>query len=191
MKNSKLTVAMNGTVVGSLYRNGKGAMSWQYAQSWLQTPGARVISQSLPLTPRRQDGEAVYNFFSNLLPDSQAIIARMQMRFKVATDHILSAFPILGAKGISAQKAKMAMALQGKNRQYHWAQIQPRHFPATAERVGFSASRAKAMMREIGEQTPEVIASVSKILPADFPPHISEAIFRGMEKQAERLLRAE
>jgi serine/threonine-protein kinase HipA len=104
---------------------------------------------------------------------------------------ILSAFPILGAKGISAQKAKMAMALQGKNRQYHWAQIQPRHFPATAERVGFSASRAKAMMREIGEQTPEVIASVSKILPADFPPHISEAIFRGMEKQAERLLRAE
>jgi serine/threonine-protein kinase HipA len=435
MKNSQLTVAMNGTVVGTLYRNGKGAMSWQYAQSWLQTPGARVISQSLPLTPRRQDGEAVYNFFSNLLPDSQAIISRMQTRFKVPTDHpfdllasvgrdcvgaiqlypddtampavtqmqatpltdediaallegyrnaplgmtddqdfrisiagaqektallwhqgqwqrphgstptshifklpigkieqnninlsescenewlclqiaqafgfavanatlatwadktvlvverfdrrwsrdgswlmrlpqedmcqalgyspalkyeshggpgiaeimtlllgsrramhdretffrsqifywligaidghaknysvfiepesayvmtplydILSALPILGAKGISAQKAKMAMALQGKNRQYHWAQIQPRHFPATAERVGFSAARAKAMMTEMGRMTPEVIARVSARLPADFPSHISEAIFRGMEKQAERLLRAE
>lgn len=71
MKTSKLTVAMNGTVVGTLYRNGKGAMSWHYAQTWLDTPGARVISQSLPLTPRRQEGEAVYNFFSNLLPDSR------------------------------------------------------------------------------------------------------------------------
>jgi serine/threonine-protein kinase HipA len=85
----------------------------------------------------------------------------------------------------------MAMALQGKNRQYHWAQIQPRHFPATAERVGFSAARAKAMMTEMGRMTPEVIARVSARLPADFPSHISEAIFRGMEKQAERLLRAE
>ncbi|MEE9684822.1 HipA N-terminal domain-containing protein [Lelliottia amnigena] len=46
MKTSKLTVAMNGTVAGTLYRNGKGAMSWQYAQTWLDTPGARVISQS-------------------------------------------------------------------------------------------------------------------------------------------------
>lgn len=435
MKNSKLTVAMNGTVVGTLYRSGKGAMSWQYAQSWLQTPGARVISQSLPLTPRRLEGEAVYNFFSNLLPDSQAIVARMQMRFKVATDHpfdllasvgrdcvgaiqlypddtempavtqihatplsdddivkllegyrsaplgmtdeqdfrisiagaqektallwyqgqwqrpqgstptshifklpigkieqnnidlsescenewlclqiarafdfavanaslatwadktvlvverfdrkwsrdgswlmrlpqedmcqalgyspalkyeshggpgiaeimtlllgsrramhdrdtffrtqilywllgaidghaknysvfiepdsayvmtplydILSAFPILGARGISAQKAKMAMALQGKNRQYHWAQIQPRHFPATAERVGFSAARARAMMTEMASMTPEVIDRVSAQLPADFPAHIREAIFRGMERQAEKLLRAE
>jgi serine/threonine-protein kinase HipA len=435
MKNSKLTVAMNGTVVGTLYRNGKGAMSWQYAPSWLQTPGARVISQSLPLTPRRQEGEAVYNFFSNLLPDSQAIIARMQMRFKVPTDHpfdllasvgrdcvgaiqlypedlpipavtqmhatplsdediaallegyrnaplgmtddqdfrislagaqektallwhqgcwqrphgstptshifklpigkieqnnidlsescenewlclriasafgfavanaslaswsdktvliverfdrkwsrdgswlmrlpqedmcqalgyspalkyeshggpgiaeimtlllgsrrstqdretffrtqifywligaidghaknysvfiepesayvmtplydILSAYPIFGAKGIAARKAKMAMALQGKNRQYHWAQIQPRHFPATAARVGFSAQRAKTMMDEMGTMTAEVIASVRLCLPPDFPQHISEAIFQGMEKQAERLLKAE
>ncbi len=90
MKTSKLTVAMNGTVVGTLYRNGKGAMSWHYAQTWLDTPGARVISQSLPLTPRRQEGEAVYNFFSNLLPDSQAIISRMQTRFKIPTMRLSS-----------------------------------------------------------------------------------------------------
>jgi len=432
MKNSKLTVAMNGTVVGMLYRNGKGAMSWQYAQTWLDTPGARVISQSLPLTPRRQEGEAVYNFFSNLLPDSQAIISRMQTRFKIPTDHpfdllasvgrdcvgaiqlypenseipdvtkihatplsdteiaallegyrnaplgmtddqdfrisiagaqektallwhqgtwqrptgstptshifklpigkieqnnidlsescenewlclrlarefgfavaeatlatyadkkvliverfdrkwsrdgkwlmrlpqedmcqalgyspalkyeshggpgiaeimtlllgsrssnldretffrsqifywligaidghaknyslfiepdsayvmtplydILSAYPIFAAKGISAQKAKMAMALQGKNRQYHWAQIQPRHFPATAERVGFSALRAKKMMTDMGRVTYDVIERVRQSLPIDFPRHISEAIFTGMAKQAERLM---
>ncbi|MEE9684823.1 HipA domain-containing protein [Lelliottia amnigena] len=104
---------------------------------------------------------------------------------------ILSAYPVFGPKGISAQKAKMAMALQGKNRQYHWAQIQPRHFPATAERVGFSALRAKKMMIEMGNATEEVIERVRQSLPIDFPTHISEAIFNGMAKQAERLIRLE
>lgn len=102
MKTSKLTVAMNGTVVGTLYRNGKGAMSWRYAQTWLDTPGARVISQSLPLTPRRQEGEAVYNFFSNLLPDSQAIISRMQTRFKIPTDHPFDLLASVGRDCVGA-----------------------------------------------------------------------------------------
>ncbi|MCE9967167.1 HipA domain-containing protein, partial [Lelliottia amnigena] len=102
MKTSKLTVAMNGTVVGTLYRNGKGAMSWQYAQTWLDTPGARVISQSLPLTPRRQEGEVVYNFFSNLLPDSQAIISRMQTRFKIPTDHPFDLLASVGRDCVGA-----------------------------------------------------------------------------------------
>ena len=104
---------------------------------------------------------------------------------------ILSAYPIFGPKGISAQKAKMAMALQGKNRQYHWAQIQPRHFPATAERVGFSAMRAKKMMVEMGSMTNAVIERVHQSLPVDFPTHISEAVFNGMVKQAERLIGSE
>jgi serine/threonine-protein kinase HipA len=104
---------------------------------------------------------------------------------------ILSAYPIFGPKGISAQKAKMAMALQGKNRQYHWAQIQPRHFPATAERVGFSATRAKKMMVEMGAMSNEVIERVRESLPVDFLTHISQAIFNGMAKQAERLIGSE
>jgi serine/threonine-protein kinase HipA len=431
MKSSKLTVAMNGIVVGSLYRDGKGAMSWQYAASWLSLSGARGISLSLPLQAGRQEGEAVYNFFSNLLPDSQAIIARMQARFKVATDHpfdllssvgrdcvgaiqifpedtaiasvsemravpvdendiaailcayttsplgmmeddefrislagaqektallwhqeqwqrphgstptshifklpigrieqnnidlsescenewlclqiarefgfavpdaqlltfagktvlvvkrfdrrwsrdgqwlmrlpqedmcqalgyspalkyeshggpgireimklllgsrratqdretffrsqilfwllgaidghaknysifiepdssfvlaplydILSAYPIFGTRGLSAKKAKMAMALLGKNRQYNWAQIQPRHFQSTARHVGFSADRAQVLLKEMGAQAADVIDRVKARLPENFPEPVQKAIFEGIARQAEKL----
>ena len=87
MKPQKLIVAMNGIEVGVLFRDGRGAMSFQYLQSWLNRPGARAISLSLPLTSKKQEGTAVYNFFSNLLADSEIIITRMQQRFQIPTNH--------------------------------------------------------------------------------------------------------
>ncbi len=87
MKMQTLTVAMNGEVVGTLYRDNKGAMSFQYAPEWISEPGSRAISMSLPLGHGRITGSEVFNFFSNLLPDSEAIIARMQARFRVETTH--------------------------------------------------------------------------------------------------------
>ena len=54
MKPQKLIVAMNGIEVGALFRDGRGAMSFQYLQSWLNRPGARAISLSLPLTSKKQ-----------------------------------------------------------------------------------------------------------------------------------------
>ncbi|WP_222422710.1 HipA N-terminal domain-containing protein [Rheinheimera sediminis] len=44
MRAQILQVAMNGEEVGTLYRDGNGAMSFQYATSWLQYPDARPIS---------------------------------------------------------------------------------------------------------------------------------------------------
>lgn len=83
MRAQRLTVAMNGEVVGTLHRDGSGAMSFQYAPEWLAEPGARAISLSLPLQHGRIRGKQVFNFFSNLLPDSEAIIARMQAVFRL------------------------------------------------------------------------------------------------------------
>lgn len=71
-------------------------MSFQYAEEWLAEPGARAISLSLPLQHGRIIGSEVYNFFSNLLPDSEAIIDRIQVHFKVKTDH---PFDLLAAVG--------------------------------------------------------------------------------------------
>ena len=87
MKGNALTVAMNGDVVGTLYRDGRGAMSFQYAPEWLSEPGSRAISLSLPLQHGEIRGRVVFNFFSNLLPDSEAIIARMQARFRIESAH--------------------------------------------------------------------------------------------------------
>ncbi|MEX5485384.1 HipA N-terminal domain-containing protein [Proteus mirabilis] len=96
MKAQILSVAMNGDLVGKLTKNTDGGMSFQYAEEWLAEPGARAISLSLPLQKGRIIGSAVYNFFSNLLPDSEAIIDRMQIRFKVKTNH---PFDLLAAVG--------------------------------------------------------------------------------------------
>ncbi|WP_442879186.1 type II toxin-antitoxin system HipA family toxin [Citrobacter sp.] len=423
---------MNGDVVGTLYRDGSGAMSFQYAPEWLSVPGSRAISLSLPLQHSRIKGKEVFNFFSNLLPDSEAIIARMQTRFHVETAHpfdllasvgrdcvgaiqlyppgseipsvmetqaepldesqiealldgyqmaplgmeegadfrislagaqektallwyqdrwqrpqgstptshifklpigrieqnnidlsescenewlclriawefgfpvanadlavfgqkkvliverfdrrwsrdgwlmrlpqedfcqalgvapalkyeshggpgiadamklllgsnlatqdremffksqilfwmlaaidghgknfslfiepessfrmtplydVMSAFPIFETGGIPLKKAKMAMALQGKNRQYHFAMIQPRHFISTAAHVGFSEDTAYKMMKEMAARTEEVIATVAAELPTDFPEQISNAIFNGLSSQAARIIR--
>lgn len=433
MRNRVLSVAMNGDLVGKLTKNTDGGMSFQYAEEWLAEPGARAISLSLPLQRGRIIGSAVYNFFSNLLPDSEAIIDRMQVRFKVKTDHpfdllaavgrdcvgaiqlyspdteipsvmethaeplnetqieelldgyqtaplgmgedvdfrislagaqektallwyqgrwqrpqgstptshifklpigliehhnidlrescenewlclciarefgfpvanaelamfgqkkvliverfdrkwsssgdwllrlpqedscqalgiapalkyesnggpgiesimtmllgsqkaiddremffksqilfwmlaaidghgknfsifiesgtsfrltplydVLSAFPIFQSRGIETKMAKMAMALQGKNKQYHFSMIQPRHFISTATQVGFSPKMATQLMLDMAEKTDAVITAILPQLPEDFPEHISKAIFAGLSKQADKIKR--
>ncbi|EJN2049980.1 type II toxin-antitoxin system HipA family toxin, partial [Klebsiella pneumoniae] len=102
---------------------------------------------------------------------------------------VISAFPLFEAGSIPAKKAKMAMALQGKNRQYHFAMIQPRHFISTAAHAGFSQEIARRLMKEMADRTDEAIATVRAELPADFPEQISEAIFRGLVSQAARISR--
>jgi serine/threonine-protein kinase HipA len=434
MRIQTLMVAMNGEEVGTLYREGNGAMSFQYATTWLQDRDARPISLSLPLRAQRHRGPVVFNFFQNLLPDSDAILTRMQARFQVATTHpfdlltaigrdcvgaiqlypansqippitimtstpltetqiealltgyqtaplgmtnhsdfrislagaqektallwvngqwrqpsgstatshilklpigrlehhnidlrdscenewlclqiatafgietahaelatfgekkvlvverfdrrwsqsgqwlmrlpqedfcqamgiapalkyqadggpgieasmtlllgsrlaatdretffrvqilfwllaaidghgknfslfieagssyrmtplydIISAFPLFASGGIQEKKAKMAMALEGKNRQYHFSMIQPRHFISTAEQVSFSGKRAVELMLQMAEQTDQVIAEVSAKLPADFPEAISQTVFAGLSAQADKIKRA-
>ncbi|EQB8045289.1 type II toxin-antitoxin system HipA family toxin [Aeromonas salmonicida] len=433
MRTQTLTVAMNGEVVGTLYRDNRGAMSFQYAPEWVLEPGSRAISLSLPLGHSRLKGSEVFNFFSNLLPDSEAIIARMQARFRVDTTHpfdllasvgrdcvgaiqlsspdaeiptvmetlaepldeaqieqllegyqeaplgmaedadfrisiagaqektallwyqdcwqrplgstptshifklpigrivqnnidlsescenewlclriakafgfevanadlatfgnkkvlvvqrfdrrwsrsgewllrlpqedfcqalgispalkyeshggpgiadamklllgsrlaakdreqffksqilfwmlaaidghgknfsifiepassfrmtplydVMSAFPIFKSGGIAAQKAKMGMALQGKNRQYHFVKIQPRHFISTAAHVGFSQDAAAQLMLDMATKTAAMVATVAAELPAGFPEHISNAIFDGLSSQAAKILK--
>ncbi len=431
MKNGLLIVAMNGIVVGELHRHKSGAMSFQYVKSWLNESGSRAISYSLPLREDKYDGDVVINFFNNLLPDSAAVIARMQARFSIKSAHpfdilatigrdcigaiqlylpdseilpptimkstplneaeiesiidnyqasplgmiegtefrislagaqektallwyqdcwqrpenstptshifklpiglleqhnidlsdscenewlslriiqafglpvahaelatfgrkkvliverfdrkwsrdgrwlmrlpqedlcqalgispalkyesdggpsiadamklllgsrkteddrhlffqaqiifwmlaaidghgknfsifiepessfqltplydVISAYPIFSSGAIQAKKATMAMALLGKNRQYKWSMIQPRHFLTTAEKIGFSAKLAKSMMIALADKTDAVIANVREILPDSFPQHISEPIFEGLLQQAKRI----
>ncbi|MGL5040406.1 MAG: type II toxin-antitoxin system HipA family toxin [Aeromonas sp.] len=433
MRNKALSVAMNGDVVGTLYKDARGAMSFQYTPEWVSEPGARAISLSMPLSHGQIRGKEVFNFFSNLLPDSEAIIARMQARFQVETAHpfdllasvgrdcvgaiqlyppgedipsvmhtlakpldegqiealldgyqvaplgmeqggdfrislagaqektallwyqgcwqrpqgstptshifklpigriehnnidlrescenewlclriarafgfpvasaelavfgqkkvliverfdrrwssngnwlmrlpqedccqalgiapalkyeshggpgieaimrlllgsrlaskdrelffksqilfwmlaaidghgknfslfiepessfrmtplydVMSAFPIFETGGIAAKNAKMAMALQGRNRQYNFTMIQPRHFISTAAKVGFSQDAAAQLMLDMATKTDAVIAIVTAELPAGFPEHISSAIFNGLSSQAERIMR--
>jgi serine/threonine-protein kinase HipA len=101
---------------------------------------------------------------------------------------ILSAYPLMTPSGIAPQKAKMAMAVRGKNRHFHWATILPRHYVAMAKSVAFSATRAADLLEEMAAQTDAVITRVERHLPNDFPAFISDPIFSGLRKQAQKIL---
>ena len=100
---------------------------------------------------------------------------------------VMSAYPLMHAQGIPARKAKMAMALSGRNRHFHWSTILPRHFLSTAREVGFPAMQAETLLAEMKQQTEQVIMRVDALLPAGFPAKISEAIFTGLRHQAARI----
>ena len=99
---------------------------------------------------------------------------------------LMSAFPLFDN---GSNQLKKAMALEGQNRQYHFAMIQPRHFISTAAQVGFSVEITKRLMLEMASQKEAVIAHVTADLPDDFPETISQSMFNGLSGQAARLMR--
>ncbi len=88
---------MNGFRVGT-WTQGQGLHLLQYDPSWVQSPAGRVLSLSLAFSPGNSAhrGEAVANYFDNLLPDSDAIRSRIRAKFSAASTE---AFDLLTAIG--------------------------------------------------------------------------------------------
>lgn len=101
---------------------------------------------------------------------------------------VLSAWPLIGAGPgkLALQHVKMAMAVSGKNRHYHHAQIQRRHFNATALRCGWGEN-CEDIIGELLARVEPAIAVVQTQIPEDFPQAVSSAIFSGLRESAQRL----
>jgi serine/threonine-protein kinase HipA len=97
-----LTLLMNGRLVGYLHKSSSGALSFQYAREWLEVSGARPVSLSLPLKSTAYEGELVYNFFDNLLPDSERIRARIQTRYEIPSSQPFDLLAAIGADCVGA-----------------------------------------------------------------------------------------
>ncbi len=97
-----LNVLMNGVLVGNLEKSRTGAMTFVYAKEWMETPGARPISLSLPLSFNLFSGEVVYNFFDNLLPDNLQIRSRIQAVLKIPTSHPFDLLASIGKDCVGA-----------------------------------------------------------------------------------------
>jgi serine/threonine-protein kinase HipA len=93
---------------------------------------------------------------------------------------ILSAHPYLADRSLEERKIKMAMAVLGKNRHYHWHTIQKRHFASTATACHFPAEEMHAIVDELFGRMDEVIAAVGNSLPPQFPDTVADLIFQGM-----------
>ncbi len=85
----RLHVSLNGVIVGQLSKDKNAGLHFVYDKAWLNLPGARPISLSLPLAGEKYSGDKVYNFFDNL-PDTfpgyiaEAIFQGLQGRKRMA-----------------------------------------------------------------------------------------------------------
>lgn len=104
---------------------------------------------------------------------------------------VISVHPILGhgRNRLAPEKAKLAMAVRGKGKQYLWDRITRRHWLDTAGATGM-AEEIPAILEELRERLPGAIAEAADALPPDFPAAIADPIFRGMRKAATRLIAA-
>lgn len=78
-----LSLWANGVRVGRWSWLARGEMELRYDDSWVNDPRGRPLSLSLPFNLHGQalKGESVFNYFDNLLPDSEAIRRRAAERF--------------------------------------------------------------------------------------------------------------
>ncbi len=80
-RSTRLTVALNGRIVGMLERASTGAIAFVYDKEWLaDTKRAIPVSISLPLREERHRGAEVSAFFDHLLPDNDRIRRKVAER---------------------------------------------------------------------------------------------------------------
>ena len=103
---------------------------------------------------------------------------------------VMSIWPVEGngANQFSRFKVKLAMAVLGKNKHYHFKDIQRRHFNHTAAKY-FQRSDAEDLIEQVLERTPVAIDNMARKLPAGFPQWIAQSIFEGLRQSAEQLAR--
>ena len=105
---------------------------------------------------------------------------------------VLSAYPVLGdgPARISPHRARMAMAVRSKNAHWRMRDIHRRHWVALGTRHGITTEDGRgveALIDELIERTPAVIAEVQGQLPAWFPQRVAAGIFGGLAGAARRL----
>jgi serine/threonine-protein kinase HipA len=110
----------------------------------------------------------------------------------MASDDVLSAFPVVGKKAgqLSPHKIQMAMSVPSEKRKhYNWDSIVYRHWQHLAKRCGV-ADQLDPLIAEIRAGTPKVIAKVESLLPREFPSSVAGPIFEGMLASTKKLVAA-
>jgi len=200
-----LQVLMNGLPVGLLRNSARGVLSFTYASTWLVFGGRRPLSLSLPLATREYAGPVVENYFDNLLPDSQPLRSRLQIRVGAESGRCFDLLARIGrdcigalqlvpegetvrSRQIDRQRLAMAMAVHGKNRHYHLKTISRRHWLENARRCRFSPETMALIIDEACDRLADIIDRVAGELPRGFPEDMAASIFSGLRGARERLV---
>lgn len=91
-------------------------------------------------------------------------------------------------KGGMLTKTISALVAYGKNLQYAWNSIARRHWVETGKKVGLSKQIVEEILQETISQIPSVIEATYKSIPSSIPISMVDAICRGMENTAKKLV---
>ncbi|MFS1894337.1 type II toxin-antitoxin system HipA family toxin [Vibrio lentus] len=101
---------------------------------------------------------------------------------------ILSAYVVLGGKGLNIRKLKLAMGIKAtRGKKYEINKIYARHFLDTATSVGFSKEKMQQILDDIQVELPQAIERLKARLPDSFPEEVSTAIFDNSLKMVKKL----
>lgn len=79
-----LVAVFNGREAGRIARNGRGRLTFVYADEWRQARGAYPLSLSMPLAAAEHGHKPVEAFLWGLLPDSANVLDRWARQFQVS-----------------------------------------------------------------------------------------------------------
>ncbi|RST50020.1 type II toxin-antitoxin system HipA family toxin [Variovorax sp. MHTC-1] len=101
---------------------------------------------------------------------------------------VMSIWPVEGngPNQFSKHDARLAMAVSGKNKHYHFKTIQRRHFNAMAQKCHYGPN-AEGLIQRVLDATPGVIQRIGARLPKGFPPAVSDRILQGLADSATAL----
>jgi serine/threonine-protein kinase HipA len=163
-------------------------------------PGLPDLARLLQVSTRREDDLAALLrarllFWMLAATDGHAKNFSIRMlaegRYHLAPLYdVISAGPITGAgqNQLHFRKLKLAIAVRGTRKHYRLAEIERRHFNATARQCGFGADM-EDIMTDVVARTPGVIATVEQRLPRRFPAEVFESVTGGLRKAAAALER--
>lgn len=101
---------------------------------------------------------------------------------------VLSAYGFAQVGNLHPKKIKMAMAVNSKNRHYHWHSILPRHWGAHAKSVGYEPQRMESVIANITAKLPTSLdrASEEAASISDRAEQVAETIRNGAFKALAR-----
>lgn len=103
---------------------------------------------------------------------------------------ILSAYPLVAKRQLEQTNLRMAMALKGKNRHYHWAGISKRHWLETAHACRFPEEEMEVIIGDLLDKMDGVVQTATNQLPSSFPADVAGPILDGMREARDRLIRS-
>ena len=138
-----------------------------------------LTSQVLFWLMAAPDGHAK-NFSIHLLPGGRYALTPLY--------DVMSIWPVEGggANQYSLHKARLAMAMLGKNKHYRFSDVQRRHFNSTAAKC-FLRADAEDIIERVLARTTGAIEAIAARLPSGFPERVAGTIFAGIERSAKQM----